>query len=516
VKRFSNIPLLSLLCLLPLRAEAADLSAGIREIYINPTALDYRSETMNRVKQGVFAQGFSSVTATLRLAMPSADSSYVFLPPLRSDRMALEVLAAQIAHARGRLILKPVISLNPGLGVARRLMDIRPRDTNLWFSTYRQALGVAIAASSRREVSELVVATGLHALFRSEYASNWIALLKDIRRELGTRVKLSFELSTDKELAAMRTWQNQDPSSFNELCSLLDVIRLGIIPVETTPGAGWTKDLLRQQLTDQLASSVAIFKTQSLTLSTVAIPAYRKRHYVENEVYAEPESTPDLKYQADGLSAFLAAAKEIPDTLRSRLNEIEFFEATTDGEPDPEKIDYSYLYYNPLIKDVLKQSQLLPPVTSFIPISQQPDSNKKVACLYYDQQDEKDILGAIHCNMLQNLLGAFPAWRAEHRKVSNYKSGDLYSCDATFYLASNFFTQPSSAFYSDAATYAQSRQLVWMNYKLQDFRRSFDQLAEQHGGPKLGFNVPIERHPLRIRIRASSDTLAIKMKHSKS
>lgn len=493
---------------------AYTLSAGVRESFITRYDLDFNSDTMNRVKHEVFAQGFSSITATIRMGMHSAADSYVYTPALKSNRFAMESLAARISHAGGRLVLKPLISLEPGLGVANRLTGINPADPALWFSTYAQSLAMSVEVSRLKEVSELVVGTGMHHLWKFEHATSWSNLLHAVRIKAGPRVRLSFELSTDADLAAFEEWKNTSPDSFADVLSRIDLIRIGATPGEEVKGLGWRAQSIRTQLSAKIVRAHAIFADKTLSLANVTIPACRSRAQDEDEfVCTGTPKDADLKYQADGLNAFFMALESLPKELSARLEEVEFLEATTDFEPNPALTDYRFLYYSPLTSEIFLKKKVLVNGVQTLAMAQAEIAGAshskiaptKTACVYYDEFDENDYIGPIHARLLQNLLGAFPRWKTDLRPVMDYRAGALGDCDVAFYIASHFYLEPPAAFYADAAAFAHEKNMVWIGFKLEKFAQAFNREAARRGSAKLGFYSPEVVLPLRKPTKEGGD-----------
>ncbi len=505
-------------------ARAELRSAGVRENFVTPVAYHYGSDRMARVKYYVFEQGFGSITATIPLLMKSAESSQVFFPQFRTKRVDLETLIARVAHGKGELVLKPILTADNGLGIANRLTGVHPADPALFFATYHQALRQYVAIASTRDVHELVAGVGLHALWKPEFAAHWLELLRDIRRQLAPGVRLSIELSSERDLEAWEAWKSNGSATFASVSELLDRIRVAASPVEASVDGGgktWSSESTRSALESRLTRAATLFPAQKLTVANVTIPACGARSVDEDEVRClNATRAKDFEHQQEGLEVFYSAFDSLREELRAKVVEIEFREATTEFDALAGLEDARCLFWNDEATEFFKRrAEKFPVPSAPAPWTGAPGTvtspavgapgpqpatlgeswrgaRNRLACVYFERRDAQDRVGPIQSKMLVTLLGAFRSWRVEARDLGVYRAGDLFACESAFYIASAFFSEPSREFLADAAVYAESRPLAWMNYKLPLFQAARDEFAAQKGSAPLGFTIPRIDQPL--------------------
>jgi len=358
------------------------MSAGVREQYINAKSYDYGSDRMARVKRNVVDYGFTSITAYVRLTQQKPTASYVYGPAHKSTDLDIEILISRTNHSQTDFIIKPVISSNPGLGVATRLPGINPDDVDMWFTTYQHSLLPYTQIAAQHEMQELVLGVGLHHLWTAKNAAHWLAFVQDMRRLVGPKLRLSFELSTEKDIKAFEKWSETDSKSFADVMAFIDRIRIGAQLVETTTGAGdWDSGTTAANITANIERAKKVFPKQTLMLANVSIPACRDRNYIEDEVICvtgpaviDPNQVTrdrDFDYQFKGLKAWLAAVDALDPAIRDSIKEVELLEATTEHDSEPGKEDIRFLMYNKLVNDyflaVQKKKNLGPAQTLSYP-----------------------------------------------------------------------------------------------------------------------------------------------------
>lgn len=317
-------------------------SAGIKEDYLSRFQYHLGSDGVAIVRRNLFDMGFESITAITRLAMVGKNESQVFLPVSRTRLSDLETLMSRVVQARGEFVIKPVIFANPELGIPPRLTDIEPRDPRLWFNTYWQAYAPLIALTQRRDVSELVLGVGLHGLWKPEFSDNWTLLASEAERRSAAHTRLSIEISSNADLLAFEHWKNQNPIGYEQFVSHLSRIRIASVLAFELP---------------TLPQVLSLFPGKKLTLANTTLPACRGYHLEEDEASCAPHSPRDDEYQAQSLDAWFRSFTQIPENQRRWIAEIEFLAATTDPEPDLERADSRFLYFNPWIKDVFLRNR---------------------------------------------------------------------------------------------------------------------------------------------------------------
>jgi uncharacterized protein YdaL len=473
--------------------------ASIRERFVSPQQFPYGGDSALRIRRNTQDLGFTAFTMTTRLQMLSKTSSNVFSAPVRSRRADLETMISSIVQGKGEVVFKPLISLKGTLGVADRLTDINPENTATWFTSYEQAVNFISALSLKREIHEIVMGTGLHHLWKAELADRWIDLAKEIHRRSGDKTRVSIELSSDADVVAFETWKAKDPSSFARLSDELDVVRYSARPVESSNGAGdWSVRKTADAIQARHVRVAALFPSQRLQIANVTVPGCRVYTLDEDEVLCAPNSKFDKAYQASGFNAFLGALNFLPETTRNQIDRIDILMATTDFEPKIWDFDSRFPYYNDLGKKVLSEKlqqdwQSAAPATTRSGAHRGPSSvvetAKKKACIYYDNKDSKDKYGPIHARMMENLMGAFPAWSAQRRKSTEFKPGDTADCEAVFYIATNYDIPVSAGFYDELVQFSTRKTLVWMNYRLDKFEKAYNAWADSVRKPQLTFTV---------------------------
>ena len=317
-------------------------SAGIKEDYVSRFQYHLGSDGVAIVRRNLFDMGFESITAITRLAMMGKNESQVFQPVSRTRLSDMETLMSRVIQARGEFVIKPVIFLNPEYGIVSRLTGIEPSDPRLWFSTYWQAYAPLIALTQRREVSELVLGVGLHGLWKPEFSDAWTQLASEAERRSAAQTRLSIEISSHADLIAFEHWKNQNPTGYGQFTSHLSRIRIASA-LAVQPSV--------------LSKAQSLFPGKKITLANTIVPACRAYYLEEDEGFCTPHSPRDDEYQAQNLDAWFRWFTQISENQRRWIAEVEFLAATTDPEPDLERADPRFLYFNPFIKDVFLRNR---------------------------------------------------------------------------------------------------------------------------------------------------------------
>jgi uncharacterized protein YdaL len=252
--------------------------------------------------------------------------------------------------------------------------------------------------------------------------------------------------------------------------------------------------------------------------------------------------------QEKKLSAWIESFMSLKPEIRASIVEIEFRAATTEFEPSKGQEDPRCIRSNPKAREVISQwkksnaedalrvnatasSSEVTPATGGAPASSAPTptpseapvtapaaetiqapevsrgpasqkkspsavGRKKRACVYYDRANSNDDIGILHAPMLQSLLGAFRQWSSDLRSMIDYQSGDLKSCDAVFYIASNYSLEPVESFYRELVQFSKTGSVAWMNYKVKNFIKAYNEMAISREEAPLGFDVGRIEQPL--------------------
>jgi uncharacterized protein YdaL len=469
------------------------LSAGVREYFITQDKYTYGSDTMARVMATSFSEGFESLTLAVRLGVNSMDGSSIEATRQRSRMKDLDVIIARTKQANRELVFKPIITRAHQSSMIDRATLFSPKNVKTFYATYKRDLKPYFTRARRYALAEIVLGVGMNRLWAVENAPEWIKFVQMAKREVGPKTRLSIELTSNADLNALEGWKRAEEASFIETGRHLDRIRIAGSSI------GSIENTVKRVL--------ALFPDAKITLSNVTIPGCKETQWAEDEVQCVGNSvsyTEELKLkQLNDLTAWIKNFSDLPAPIRERIVEVEFREATTQFEPDDGAEDPRFLLYNPKIRGVflkwkgdLKVNFPEPTRVHGRGLASGPSPVKKQACVFYDRKDSSDFIGGIHSTMLQTLLGAFRSWNVSTRPMSQYEGGGLKSCDAAFYIASNFSLSPSQEFYEDAIEFAHKKPLVWMNYKFQTFSEFFNGVAEEKGGEKIGFTTSKIDQPL--------------------
>ncbi len=493
---------------------AYSVSAGIREYYTSIAGNNYGGDDAARMKLEVFKTGAQSMTLQLRFGVMKPDDSVLFNPVLRTTRDQLEVMVSRIAHGNGLAVFKPMIYVNPGLGAPSSLPELRPTSLDTVMTSYEQILNVYRSSAALRSIDEFVLGAGLGRTYTAELSARWKAILQNFKASLNPATSISLELSNESALVNLENFQTTDPGRFYDTWAAVDKIRF-TLPVQEylDPATLVLNPLkLKSLMLNRMERIHHIFPNRKIGFSNVTLPACAGFASDESEITctATKYQANQAQAQADALKLFFETLDEVDVQTGNVLDSVEVMVTSTESEPLAENADLRYLLYHPFARKVLEEhlkiknhhsSEVDSPARSFLPPSESPGVVTKLACIYFDEMNAKDMIGAIHARMLETLIGAFPDWRRERRSIRYYQSQDLKSCDAVFYLASNFVLNPPASFYPDLSVFAQDHTVAWFNYKFDHFSKDYAELSRQrtlHKQEALGsidFSVPYTLQP---------------------
>ncbi len=480
-------------------AGAATLSAGIREHFTASGKNDYASDSASKLKLLLTGLGFPSITLQMRVAAPSTEPEALYPPKFGTKKLELETMISRIFHGNAVPVLKPMLFLRPEAGAPVALPSIPAKAGQALFSSYAQVLDPYASTLGLRSVEEFVLGQGMGEFYNARFAARWKGLIDRLRSRASGVTRISLDLDSESGIRNLESFQNADRTGFEKTFSGVRQVRFSL------PIAEWIdSDSLALRSADFQALVMnrverlsRLFPGRGLVFSNVFLPAcpgFRP-------VGAEPDcatKAPDWQKQATLVRAFFAAWDAVPAAVSGLVREIELVAGSTQDEPLPEEADPRFLVYNPEVRDILKERLALeshgssrissPPRSSFRRF--EPGDQKKHACIYFDESDESDRIGAIHARLIDNLVGAFPAWAKERRRMSAYQKGDLGDCDAVFYLASNYGMKVPEEFLREASAFVQKNPLAWINYKFETFYDYYMRAKFRHGFDPILFNIP--------------------------
>ncbi|MBF0315839.1 MAG: DUF2334 domain-containing protein [Oligoflexia bacterium] len=488
-------------------SQAPKISAGVKEIYITSQSYTFGSDGMARVLQSLSDVGITSITAEIRLAMNGANESEVYHPPYRSQKIDIINMISHLIHNHSDLVLKPVIFERPGKGVTNRLLAVNPRNVARWFSHYKNVYTLYAAIAAEREVRELVLGVGLTNIWRVDNADLWLNFMEKVARDTKGKTKLSIELTSSRDLDSLREWKIRAPAKWRQLLSLLNLVR--VVPSGFPERVStWRAEALAEQITASLQSVDELFDGKMpLSIASMTVPACDHIAYHEEQVNCldlHDNNAFNYDVQKNALEALSASLSLIPSPLIDRVQELELNSSNTDPEPLDRERDFRLLLPNPAFQQMLKNF-FLPYLTknpfydwksvknfhySADDDNVVVDSQKWQACLYYDEEDEKDLIGAIHVRMLANLIGGFPKWQAVWKKLHKYVSGDLFRCQTAFYIGTNYTAKVPDSFLHDSAIYSQTHHLTWMNYKIWDYLEHYKAMMSSNASTAITTTTP--------------------------
>lgn len=450
--------LIGLTLFIPLLSLAAEWEAGVRETFITPKSYNYNSDSAARIYRDVTDLGHNRLSLQPRLAYTGDARSVFTHPQIRSSFNDVEVANTRVTMADNKLTIKPLIYETPSLGEAKVLDHISPANPSLALTSYAQAMTQYLAVAKRQEVDRLIVGAGIvHLLEDHALIKKFENMLRGMRKGLTTKTQLVLELTGDRDLKAIVAAID----SGMKLRGLIDGISLQLNPASHFPNG--FADLSQWRTTRLIVDT--ILPGIPVHISRIVLPGCRTFTIKGGEYYCQ-DQVEEFNTQVERLEKL----KEVILTLENegiKYNSIELMVSHTDFEPNTP--DLRYLYFNPLMKspELYKLPVIPPEVLAPFPLKN--DSDKNLACIYYDKKNLPpfiDRIGDIHSVMLESNLGAFKKWRIERYPLQSYYPGKLFSCQALFYLGTNFLQEIPADFLNEAAELTQYIPVVWFNYKL--------------------------------------------------
>ncbi len=94
-------------------------------------------------------------------------------------------------------------------------------------------------------------------------------------------------------------------------------------------------------------------------------------------------------------------------------------------------------------------------------------SEGKCVQIYYDQmpnENPKYVLGRIHAQLLQNLLGHFPHIQQYIAPIESYQKGEIEKCQASIYLGTHYNSKIPESFFKDYVS--TQKNVLWAGYQV--------------------------------------------------
>lgn len=481
MKKF--IALLTTLASLP--ALAWQWQGGIREDFITEYAYGFGSDAPARVYRELSDRGVEAFTLHSRLQYQGDQASTVVAPRLKSDFRDYEIAASRIRMLENKMILKPLIFANPGLGIAQIAKKPRPQRPELFIASYQQQMANFYKISRETEVAELVIGAGtLHLLADARFATRFSNMLKHARTAVHPKTLLSLEIETLEDQKALEmALKNADIRS-----TLLQTIAKVNFAIPATEM--WNNKVeLAPEFSNILKASKLWLESnmgaKKIGLTRVWIPACDQIIPQEIELSclgSRSVSTKTLN-RFETLKAELLKLEDESIILDS----VEIMESGTDFEPSSPDARFFYYERNSSQQE-LRELPNRVELSVLSPLAHSASKADRLACIVHDQMDrgmELDRLGRIHSLMLHTLMGAFQRWEVDRFPITEWFKGRFESCDVVFYLATNFSQKMPAGFKEEALEFSKSRKLVWMNYKFSELTAYAREV-----GLALPFDVP--------------------------
>ena len=467
-----------------------DYEGGFREFFITPNEYHFGSDHTAQIKREILEAGVGSITLHLRLAVKDSTSHAVYHPPYKTKAVYLDTIISRVLQADGKVVFKPGLYANPEMGSPSAITLMQSDNPQALFTSYGQTLQLYQAIAIQREISTFVVGMGMGQTFTAEFAPRWKALTLNLRSVLRPNTSLALELSHSSDLDRLEKWAQENPISFYDSLGSIAQVRFTlplneyVDPSTLVLNPGSMKKLLQNRYSRLLK----LFPMQSIVLSNVMLPGCFGFQSDESEVECPTQKPldpgPGYAGQTKLIHEFIENFKTFNQEMNNIISGLEIIVSNTDYEPAYGKSDARFPYFNKDAFNAIK-TELLPEKpkdvslpfkslkSAYLPRAPGDAIDQKTACIYFDEADENDNVGAIHARLLENVIGAFKDWRRERRSIILYESGDLKSCHAVFYLASNFTLKAPAAFYPELATFVKTNILVWFNYKIDQFHQFY-------------------------------------------
>ncbi len=498
-KQISMIVILQLLHLgvssIVQEAKALRLEAGVREFFSSPGRNSYGGDAAAKMKMKLGSIGFDRISLQTRIGYSSDAGGVFYLPPLRSSKDDLEIMISRIFHADADPVLKPLVYSDPGLGTPIALTS-GIGGTDREFSGYSSTLESYASILPTRSIEEFVIGAGLTDLFRRQHHGRWGLLLEWLQSRASPSTGFSLEVSSEEALRVLEDAEKSDPTGFMSAWSGIKKVRISLDTSLWMDSRTLTPDAssLQQMIRDGIGRIQRILPGRSIMIANGFIPACSGFLTSHGEVVCPKGAKALYGPQRAALKTFL----ETVSTMEPGPDTVELMTSTTLDEPTVGEGDLRFLLPNPGVeqelRDFLKlnvhqsESFSSPRKSAFRFFEDAP--GKRHACIYFDEVDSRDSIGAVHARMIDNLVGAFPKWAKERRTLQGYLPGDLKDCDVVFYLASNFNSPVPDGFLVELEDFLEAKTVVWFNYKFDRFSDHYKQSSSRHGLPPLAFQVP--------------------------
>lgn len=444
-----------------LNAQAFEWEAGVRETFVTKRGYTYNSDSSARIYRDMFDKGYRRLSVQPRLGYTGDSKSLFIHPAIRSSFDDIAVTNTRVAMADGKLTIRPMVYDNPGLGEPKALQNIAPLRPDVALSSYSQAMSQYLAIARTKNVDRIVVGSGItHLVENKSLHTRFENMLKGFRAKLDPQTSLVLEVTSDKDLKALRT-ALQDGLKIHQL---IDGVSVVLEPTRHFPN-GYAD---REEIKKTRLALEGFFSGLTVHLSRIVVPGCKDFAAFNDEYYC----TSKEKALKDQVARFTELKKALIalDEEGISFGSVEILETNSDFEPTD--ADHRYPYFNPLMNP--PELYELPPVKPLVlaPYPLKSTAHKRLACIYYDKRDTPpliDRVGDIHSVMLESNLGAFRDWRVTRKPVAAYYPGEMAECEAVFYLGTNFMEELSPLFLNELAEVSETAQVVWFNYKLPYF-----------------------------------------------
>lgn len=454
---------LVLLYLISFGANALEWAAQMRESWITPYAYGFNSDSSSRVRRELQDRGYNNITMQPAFAYAGDTHSRVIAPQARTSARDLMVMSQRIAQAQGHARIQPIITESFELGIPTPKANIKPSNLRTLLYSYDMLLRPMLTLARHNPVQEFIVLSGTLHLLNKQNIDVFLSFLQLWHQALPAGAKLGIEISNIHDLSAVREHAHL-------LKQFVDIIH--VAPPYQLLQEG---DSLKLQQWLEMTGVFATKHFNAWALSQVILPSCHYSVDSFNQVKCiDGVLNHDIALKA--LQTLTLSLKQMPTTLRPSL--VSVLEATTDFEPY--EANRLFPYFNHKLDDPSLRPTLSVDLVISPPYKLPPTLAHKSACIYYDQGQApamvQDFVGPIHAVMLESLLGAFKNWDVVKTPTYGFHEKQLSSCDAVFYLGTNFMSGADVSMAKALALYAHSKPLVWMNYHFANFTKAWQEL----------------------------------------
>jgi len=451
--------------------------AGVRELFITPYSYHYNSDSMARIVRDLSDRGYRRISAHPKLISSNDNLSLISSSRVRSSVTEIEDLNTRVTLMDAKFTIKPLIFESTDLGEARPRHRVNPKKPLVLIASYEQQMANFAKISRERSISRFVVGSGIaHLLEEKSNALRIEQMLIKLRKTTSKKTQLLFEIVGDEDLIALKKAVGRGfrpHHSIDGISVVLDVER------HYEDGL-----LVEKELQDTLATIESLLPGLPIHLSRIVVPACHEFIYQGEEIYCQ-NNLRNNELQLQRLIDLKNKLLSVEDK-GFLIKTVEILESNTDFEPVD--IDARYPYYNNLLIDpeVLALPKKKVHTLPAIPLNKW--EGNKLACVYYDKFDSPpfiDRTGDIHSLMLESNLGGFKNWKVRRLSINEYYIGQMENCNALFYFATNFMTDPPIEFLRELTEKSVSTPVVWFNYK---FNSLVEVMKSYNKHP--GFEVP--------------------------